>query len=78
MYSLILADGTVLSNLHRFPNNVFWCEGNQLAANILTDSNLAFATVELDGELEDVLIDYTLQNLCVQGGYIQFRLKSNT
>ena len=42
------------------------------------DSARPAAVAESGNSLEDVLIDYTLQNLCIQGGYIQFRLRSNT
>lgn len=74
MYSITLANGTTLSNLNRANNGAFWFEGMTFPTGILTSENLAFATIEKDGELDEVLMDYTLQDLCVQGGYVQFRV----
>lgn len=74
MYSITLANGTILSNLNRANNGAFWFEGMTFPSNILTPENLAFATIEKDGELDEVLMDYVLQDLSVQGGYVQFRI----
>lgn len=74
MYSITLANGTILSNLNRANNGAFWFEGMMFPSNILTPENLAFITIEKDGELDEVLMDYVLQDLSVQGGYVQFRI----
>lgn len=74
MYSMTLTDGTVLSSLTRAKNGAFWLEGQSFPSDILTDSNLAFVTIEHDGEFDDVLLDYTLQDIYVSGGWISFRL----
>ncbi len=74
MYSITLSNGTILSNLNRANNGAFWFEGMTFPTGVLTPENLAFATIEKDGELDEVLIDYTLQDLSVQGGYVWFRI----
>lgn len=75
MYTLQLADGSAIENLRRLNPNTFILDDN--GKNIfahLSDSNLEFATLLNGDELDDVLIDYTLQNYAVQGGTIRFRI----
>lgn len=74
MYSITLSNGTILSNLNRANNGAFWFKGTTFPSNLLTPKNLAFITIEKDEELDEVLMDYTLQDLSVQGGYVQFRI----
>ena len=75
MYTLQLADGSAIENLRRLNPSTFVLDDT--GANIyarLSDSNLEFATLLNRDELDDVLIDYTLQNYSVQGGTIRFRI----
>ena len=75
MFTLQLADGSRVENLRRLNPSTFILDDT--GANIyarLSDSNLAFATLLNGDELDDVLIDYTLQNYSVQGGTIRFRI----
>ena len=78
MYSLQLADGTVIPNLMRLNPSTFEVETQTSLYHQLNDSNLAFIvlTNEEDNLLEDVLIDYTLQNYSEQNGLIHFRIAS--
>ena len=75
MYTLQLADGSAIENLRRLNPSTFVLDdtGTNIYAR-LSDSNLEFATLLNGDELDDVLIDYTLQNYSVQGGTIRFRI----
>ena len=75
MYTLQLADGSAIENLRRLNPSTFVLDdtGENVYARLL-DSNLEFATLLNGNELDDVLIDYTLQNYAVQGGTIRFRI----
>lgn len=75
MYTLQLADGSSIENLKRINPRTFSL--NNTNSNVywrLSDNNLSFATLLHDDELDDVFIDYTLQNYSVQEGVIRFRI----
>lgn len=75
MYTLQFVDGSSLSNLRRINPSTFTIDStNPDIYWRLTDYNLSFATLLHDDELDDVFIDYTLQNFCVQGGTTRFRV----
>lgn len=75
MYTLQLTDGSSISNLTRINPSTFSLESNDPDTYWqLSDSNLEFATLLHDNELEEVLMDYTLQNYSISGGTIRFRI----
>lgn len=75
MYTLQLADGSSISNLSRINANTFTLQSTDASIYWkLSDSNLGFATLLNNDELEDVFMDYTLQNYSVSGGTIRFRI----
>ncbi len=76
MYTLQLADGSTIINLKRVNPSTFELKSDETSPIYfqLSDQNLSFATLYKDGELEDVLFDYTRQNFIWQNGVISFRL----
>ena len=75
MYTLQFADVSSISNLSRINANTFTLQSTDASIYWkLSDSNLGFATLLNGNELEDVFMDYTLQNYSVSGGTIRFRI----
>lgn len=74
MYSLELMDGTIINNLHRKNPSTFWVEGDSSLYWLLTDDNLACATLYNDDDIDDILIDYHRQNFMCQNNIVEFRL----
>ncbi len=75
MYKLVLADGTELNNIHRLNPSTFEIESNNSQMYwILSQDNLAFATLYKDEELEDAFIDCARTSYSMQNGIIHFRI----
>lgn len=75
MYSLHLVDGTIITPLERLNPSTFRFKAND--SNIyfkLTPMNLAIGLLYKDDILEDVFVDYCLQNFSFNNGIIQFRI----
>lgn len=75
-YSLELADGTSLSPLSRLNPSTFELKSEDGSLYYqLNNYNLSFAVLLTeDGDMEDVFLDYTLQNFTCQAGTIRFRI----
>lgn len=78
MFSLQLADGTLIEGLHRINPSTFELLSNDNTLHHqLNDFNLSFAILfDEDGVMSEVYLDYTLQNFIQQCGIIHFRLIS--
>lgn len=75
MYRLELADGTVINDLDRLNPSTFQFRSNDPNYYwILSPSNLAFATLYKDDELEEVFIDYIRNSYYASNGVIEFRI----
>ena len=78
MFSLQLADGTLIEGLYRVNPSTFELLSNDNTLyHQLNDFNLSFAVLlDEDGVMSEVYLDYTLQNFIQQCGIIHFRLIS--
>ncbi len=78
MFSLQLADGTLIDGLKRINPSTFELISNDnILYHQLNDFNLSFAILlDEDGVMSDVYLDYTLQNFIQQSGIVYFRLTS--
>lgn len=78
MFSLQLADGTLIKGLNRLSSSTFEIISNDKTLyHQLNNFNLSFAVLfDEDGVMSEVYLDYTLQNFIQQGGIIHFRLIS--
>lgn len=75
MYKLILADGTELNNIHRLNPSTFEIKSNDSQMYwVLSQDNLAFATLYKNEELEDVFIDCLRTSYSMQNGIVHFRI----
>lgn len=75
MYKPILADGTELNNIRRLNPSTFEIESNNSQMYwVLSQDNLAFATLYKDEELEDVFIDCLRTSYSIQNGIVHFRI----
>lgn len=75
MYKLELADGTVIENIDRLnPSTFQFRSDNPDYYWILSPSNLAFATLYKDDELEDIFIDYMKTSYLFSSGWVRFRI----
>lgn len=75
MYKLLLADGTEINNLCRLNPNTFEINSNDSSIYwLLSDKNLAFATLYKDGELEEIILNSKRASYSMQNGLIHFRI----
>ena len=75
LYTLQLTDGTSLTNLTRINPSTFLLPSTDPSTYWkLSDSNLELATLMFNDELEEIFMDYTLQNYSLSGGAIRFRI----
>ena len=78
MFSLQLADGTLIEGLYRVNPSTFELISNDNTLyHQLNDFNLSFAVLlDEDGVMSEVYLDYTLQNYIEQNHTIKFNLIS--
>lgn len=78
MFSLQLADGTLIEGLKRISPSTFELISNDNTLHHqLNDFNLSFAILlDEDGVMSEVYLDHTLQNFIQQSGMIHFKLIS--
>lgn len=76
MYDLHLMDGTIIKNLSRLNPCTFELKStNPQIYFILSEvNNLTIAYLEKDGLLDDIYVDYGLQNFSAQNDIIKFRI----
>ena len=75
MYSLELMDGTIIHNVNRINPSTFEVEGDSSLYWLLTEDNLACATLYLGDEIEDIFINCRRQNFYCNNGIVRFRIQ---
>ena len=76
MFSLQLADGTLIKGLNRLSPSTFEIASNDKTLyHQLNNFNLSFAVLfDEDGVMQEVYLDYVRQNYICQNGVIRFKL----